>query len=204
MKISLHQLLCAAALGLTVTGCGTNDAKTATPPAVPAPVSASSPAPAASVPKSASGVIRIKAGVTAPFTDSSGNIWQAEQGFAGGDVISRDSSTAIANTKDSALFLTEHYSMDSFSINVPNGKYMAKLYFAETFENISGPGQRVFSYDVMGHQFKDFDVFVKSGGPNRAYIESVPVQVTNGKFSITFTSKIENPEINAIELIPES
>jgi hypothetical protein len=31
----------------------------------------------------------------------------------------------------------------------------------------------------------------------------VPVEVTNGKFTITFTSIVENPEINAIELVPE-
>ena len=93
--------------------------------------------------------------------------------------------------------------MDSFSIPVPNGKYTAKLYFAETFEGISGPGQRVFSYNVQGqHEVKDFDIFVKAGGANRAYIDTVPVEVTNGKFTITFTSNIENPEINAIEIIP--
>lgn len=145
----------------------------------------------------------MKAGLSTPFTDSSGHIWQAEQGFAGGSVIDRDPSTTIANTTDPGLFLTEHYSMESFSCNVPNGKYMAKLYFAETFEGITGPGQRVFSFNVQGHEFKDFDVWVKAGGPNRAYIESVPVEVTNGKFTMTFTSNIENPEINAIELIPQ-
>jgi hypothetical protein len=32
----------------------------------------------------------------------------------------------------------------------------------------------------------------------------VPVEVTNGKFTITFTSNVENPEINAIEIVPRS
>jgi len=49
-----------------------------------------------------------------------------------------------------------------------------------------------------------YGIGVKAGGANRAYIESVPGEVTGGKFTITFTSNIENPEINAIELIPQS
>jgi hypothetical protein len=153
---------------------------------------------------SADGVIRIKAGSSTPFKDSSGHTWQAELGFSGGDVIDRDPNTQIANTKDPGLFLSEHYGMDSFSCKIPNGKYLAKLYFAETFDGITGPGERVFSFNVQGHEFKDFDVWVKAGGPNRAYVETVPVEVTDGIFRITFTSNVENPEINAIELIPQT
>ena len=150
------------------------------------------------------GVIRIKAGSSSPFKDSSGNVWQAEQGFSGGDVIDRDPSTTIANTKDAGLFLSEHYGMDSFSCTVPNGKYTARLYFAETFDGITGPGGRVFSFNVQGREFKDFDVWVKAGGANRAYVETVPVEVTDGKFKITFTSNVENPEINAVELVAQN
>ena len=148
--------------------------------------------------------LRIKAGLFRPFTDSSGHVWLPEQGFEGGNTIDRDPATVIANTKDPGLFLSEHYSMESFSCKLPNGKYLAKLYFAETFEGITGPGQRVFSYNVQGHEFKDFDIWAKAGGPNRAYIESVPVEVTNGEFRIVFTSQVQNPEINAIEIIPQT
>jgi enterochelin esterase-like enzyme len=160
---------------------------------------------AASAAPLAAKTIRIKAGQATPFTDSSGNVWEAERGFEGGQTVDRDASTAIANTKDAGLYLNEHYSMDSFSIPVPNGKYTAKLHFAETFEGVSGAGQRVFSYNVQGgqHEVKDFDIFVKAGGANKAYIDTVPVEVTNGKFTITFTANVENPEINGIELIPQ-
>ena len=148
--------------------------------------------------------IRIKAGRSTPFTDSSGNVWLADQGFEGGDIIERDPAPKITGTKDPELFLTEHYSMDSFSTRLPNGKYLVKLYFAETYEGISGPGDRVFSFNVQGREFKDFDIFAKAGGANRAYIETVPVEVTNGTVKITFTSKVENPAIDAIEIIPQS
>ena len=94
--------------------------------------------------------------------------------------------------------------MDSFSAPVANGKYLVKLHFCETYEGIEGPGQRVFSFNVQGHDFKDFDVWVKAGGPFKAYVESVPVEITDGKLLITFTSNVENPQINGIEIIPQS
>ena len=217
MRNILTQTICVCATAgmfTFVTGCQTNNQGSAqsVPAAVqtPAPSAAAVQTPTAvqtpAAPAAAvvQGVIRIKAGSSEPFKDSSGNVWQAELGFSGGDVVERDASTAIANTKDPGLFLSEHYSMDSFSCAVPNGKYIAKLYFAETFEGVSGPGGRVFSFNVQGHEFKDFDVFVKASGANRAYVEAVPVEVTDGKFKITFTSNIENPQINAIELIAQN
>ena len=93
--------------------------------------------------------------------------------------------------------------MDSFSWPVPNGKYVVNLHFAETFDGISGPGERVFSFNVQGQEFKDFDVWAKAGGGLRAYVERVNAEVTNGVPKITFTPKVENPQINAIEIIPE-
>ncbi len=149
-------------------------------------------------------IIRIKAGSSESFRDSAGNVWEAERGFEGGQTIDRDAELAIANTKDPGLYRSEHYSMDSFSCDVPNGEYLVKLHFAETFEGISGEGQRVFSFNVQGKEFKDFDVWKKAGGANKVYIENVPVKVTNGKLKITFTPNVENPQINAIEIIPQT
>jgi len=114
------------------------------------------------------------------------------------------SATAVTGTKDPGLFASEHFSMTSFSCEIPNGKYLAKLYFAETYQGITGPGQRVFSFNVQGKEFKDFDIWVKAGGFRRAYIETVPVEVTNGEFRIVFTPQTENPAINAIEIVPQT
>ena len=113
-------------------------------------------------------------------------------------------TAAVTGTKDPGLFTGEHYGMSAFSCKIPNGKYLAKLYFAETFAGVTGPGQRVFSYTVQGHEFKDFDIWAKAGGPRRAYIETVPVEVTNGEFRIVFTRQVENPTINAIEIVPQA
>ncbi len=148
------------------------------------------------------GTIRIRAGSTSPFTDSKGRVWQGEQGFEGGLTITRPGSMQIEGTDDDDLYRSEHYSMDSFSHELPNGKYKVRLHFAETFDGISGPGGRVFSFAVNGQEFNDFDVWVKAGGPERVYVEEVDVDVTDGKLTVTFTPKTENPEINAIEIIP--
>ncbi|HMD54692.1 MAG TPA: malectin [Phycisphaerae bacterium] len=146
--------------------------------------------------------MRIAAGTSSPFTDSEGNQWLPDQGFEGGDVAERDSNPAIANTTDPQLYRTEHYSMDSFSVKIPNGKYVVKLHFAETYEGITGPGQRVFSFNVNGQDFNDFDVFVKAGGRQTAYVETVNVDVTDETLKITFTPGMDNPEINGIEILP--
>ena len=172
------------------------------PAAKPAPAPAASAAPATAAKAT---TIRIKAGSATPFKDSSGNTWQPDQGFDGGDTVERPDNQ-ISNTKDPGLYQSEHYSMSSFSVKVPNGKYVAKLHFCETFEGISGKGDRVFSVNVQNGQkmIKDLDVFDKAGGANKAYVETVPVEVTNGTFKIDFISNVENPEINAIELTPAS
>lgn len=201
-------------LGLLV-GCQSNPQ----PPAArmtssPAPsLSAQTPAAApavAAVPEAAPATnvapvlppVRIKAGLSGSFTDSKGNVWLPDQGFADGDTIDRADDLPIANTQDPALYRTEHYGMTAFSYPVPNGKYTVKLHFAETFEGVTGPGERVFSFKVGGQEFNDFDVWVKAGGPQRAYVETVSVEVTGGKLEILFTPKIENPEINGIEILP--
>jgi len=165
-----------------------------------AETSAAAPAPAATAP--AAKTVRIKAGKSESVKDAEGNVWLADQGFEGGQTIERP-DIQIANTKSPDLYRAERYSMDSFSWPAPNGKYVVKLHFAETYEGINGPGERVFSFNVQGREFKDFDVWVKAGGPMRAYVETVNVEATNGVIKVTFTPKVENPQINAIEIIPQ-
>ena len=92
--------------------------------------------------------LRVKAGVTTPYTDPDGVVWLADQGFDGGDTTERDADLAVANTRDPAMYRSERYSMAGYSFAVPNGKYTVKLHFAETFDGITGPGQRVFSFSV--------------------------------------------------------
>lgn len=184
---SITTTLIVAALTLSATGCQTAktccDAK---------PAAAAKP----SLP-----TIRIKTGISAPIKDSSGNEWLADQGFADGETIERPEAK-IEGTPEQAVYQAERYGMTKFTQPLPNGKYIVKLHFAETYEGISGTVQRVFSFNVEGHEFKDFDVWAKAGGGLRAYVETVPVDIKDGSLDITFTQNIENPEINGIEIIP--
>jgi hypothetical protein len=198
--------ICALALA---TGCKTNSEsskKTATTPAATNVTAKATPTPTPTTTTPATAAkktIRIRFGSSEALTDSSGNVWEGERGINGGSTVDRDAGLAVANTKDAAMFRSEHYSMDDITLSVPNGKYIAKLYFAETYDGITGPGERVFTFKVQDKEFKDFDVFVKAGGFAKVYVETVPVEVTNGTFKITFTSQVENPEINGLELIPQ-
>lgn len=159
-------------------------------------------APAAETPATDRPTVRIKAGADKEFKDSAGNVWLADEGFEGGDIISRSDDMKIDNTDDPALYRSEHYSMDSFSRELPNGKYKVRLHFAETFDEVTGPGGRVFSFNIGGKDFLDFDVAEKAGGVQKAYVEDVEVDITDGKLKIVFMPKVQNPEINGIEIIP--
>lgn len=146
-------------------------------------------------------IIRIKTGTTSPLTDETGVVWQADKGFADGDTIDRP-GLAIANTKTPSLYRAERYSMTAFHWPLPPGKYTVKLHFAETYEGIYGAGERIFSFKVEDREFKDFDVWKKAGGALRAHVETVDVEVTDGSLDLTFTPQVENPQINALEIIP--
>jgi len=145
--------------------------------------------------------IRINAGATAPLTGPDGNTWLPDQGFSGGQSVDRG-NIEINGTKNPAIYRTEHYGMTSFSQPAPNGNYTVKLHFAETFPRVTEKGQRVFSLNVEGKEIKDLDVFARAGGARKAYIETVEVQVTDGKLDIAFTPGAQNPEINGIEILP--
>jgi hypothetical protein len=147
--------------------------------------------------------IRIQAAATEAFTDKNGNKWAAAKGFAEGQTIERpDITVAVGAGDDQKIYQSECYSMSKFEQPLPNGKYIVKLHFAETYEGISGTGQRVFSYKVQDNpEVKGFDVFAKAGGAMKAYVDTQTANVTNGKLTVTFTPDVENPQINGIEIL---
>lgn len=166
--------------------------------------SGAAPAAAAKPTAPAAHIIRINFGRAEPYKDSAGNTWLGDAGMADGDIIDRGAEQAIKNTRDPDLFRTEHWGMSAFSWPLPNGKYLVKLYFAETSEHVGNPGERVFDINVQGREFKDFDVIAKAGGFATPYILDVPVAITDGKLAITFTVTTEQAEINALEIIPQN
>ena len=63
-------------------------------------------------------------------------------------------------------------------------------------------GQRVFSVKVEDQEIKDLDVVAKAGAPKTAWVETVNVNVSDGKLDITFTPGVQSTEINGIEILP--
>jgi alcohol dehydrogenase (cytochrome c) len=131
---------------------------------------------------------------------------EGERGPRGGQPRGNNAPQAavVAGTEDPTLYVSEHWGMTGFNQKLPNGKYQVNLHFAETFQGITAAGQRIFSFTVQGKEFKDFDPFQKAGGLRKAYVESVPVEVTDGELKITFKQQVENPAIKAIEILPQN
>jgi hypothetical protein len=173
------------------------------PPPPVQPLSSSTPAALTATPASSNpdAVVRINAGASSPVNDSAGNEWLPDQGFVGGDVIERP-DVEVTNVPNAVIYKSEHYGMDSFSWKLPDGHYRVNLYFAETYEGISQAGDRVFSFNVQGKDFNDFDVWKTAGGPLKPVVITTDATVTDGQLLIKFTTKIENPQINGIEIIP--
>lgn len=145
--------------------------------------------------------IRIRAGVSTPLKDETGTMWLGDQGFEDGETMDR-AGLKIGNTPIPSLYWAERFGMSKFTRVLPNGKYTVKLHFAITYEGINGPGEVVFSMNVEGTMVKNLDIWAKAGGGQRAYVETVPVTVTDGKLDIAFITQSENPTISGIEIIP--
>jgi len=135
-----------------------------------------------------------------------GTTWLASgKFFPDGETIERPDITIATstNTGPAAIYKAERYSMGKFTYApVPNGDYTIKLHFCETFEGITGKGERVFGYAVKGGgtPVKDFDVFATAGGALKPVVKIVPITVTNQTIEVEFTPQVENPQINAIEI----
>ncbi len=159
--------------------------------------------------------LRVNAGDTKPYTDKAGNAWQPDKeykkgggyGFVSGDFIDRGADMKIAGTSDPRIYQTEHWSMDSFIAEVPNGKYTVRLHFAETYEGIESEGPRVFDVKLQGGAagLKDFDIQKETGGGvQKALVKEFKgIEVADGLLKIEFISKLQNPEINGIEIVAE-
>jgi len=135
------------------------------------------------------------------YTDSKGQVWQADTGFVGG--ISEIINTKITGTPDPLLYEDFHWNPTSYSFTVANGQYQVNFYFAEANPTAQVIGGRVFSVSVQSQMvFPNLDIFAAAGA-NAALIKTATPVVTNGKLTIGFTpvSGFE-PKISAIEILP--
>jgi hypothetical protein len=184
-----------------------------TPTPAPAPKPAEAPKPAttpAPAPTTGKFLLRVNCGGPA-YKDKAGNTWVADQDFAAGKWGAVDGSSSdrtglgVKGTDNPTIYETERYSMESYKFTVPNGAYTVKLHFAETYDGIGAAGDRVFDVSVNGKVvLPSFDPFKEANGAQKAIAkEYKDVQVTNGQLVIGFTPKVENPEINGIEILAQ-
>jgi hypothetical protein len=135
------------------------------------------------------------------YTDSKGQIWQADFGFVGGSAGSV--STAILGTPDPTLLKDFRREPASYSFSLADAKYQVNLYFAETNPEAEKIGGRVFNVSVQGTDvFPSLDVFSEVGA-NTALIKTTTATVSNGTLTISFTHASGiSPMIAAIEVLP--
>jgi hypothetical protein len=208
LNCSISGRVCMAMAGLLVAmiaGCGSMATKTDAAKSDSTAMATMTPA-ASNLP-----TIRVKAGADAAMTDSKGVKWAADTGFDGGETVDRP-DLKITGTDTPELYQSEHYSMDSFTVKVPNGKYNLMLHFSEDYDGLTSPTDRLFTYTVKDgdaasgkviKEVKDFSPWKASGAQFKAYVDTVPVDVTSGQITVTFTAQVENPQINAIEVVPQ-
>ncbi|CAN0606778.1 unnamed protein product, partial [Ectocarpus sp. 12 AP-2014] len=109
----------------------------------------------------------------------------------------------------SSIFETERYDGPSdpemlwqFPVD-PEIEIEVRLYFAELYSQITGPGQRVFDISMEGSipdDLKDIDPFAEAGALG-AFMISHKIMVTDGVLDLEFIHGVENPSLKAIEIV---
>lgn len=149
---------------------------------------------------------RIACGQSSPYTDSKGQVWQADADFNAGATYA--TGTAVTGSPDTKLYQSQRYSRNdspalTYTIPLANGSYTLNLYFSEIY----GPAAtvRVFNVKANGTALlTNFNIASDAGGAFKADVKSFPVTVTNGNLIIEFdhvAGTPENPAISAIEVL---
>ncbi|MBI3684011.1 MAG: IPT/TIG domain-containing protein [Acidobacteria bacterium] len=144
--------------------------------------------------------VRVNAGGTA-YTDPQNRIWSADYGYNGGSTFS--TTSAISNTTTPELYQIQRYATGSlqYQFSVANGTYTVALKFAELSYNAAG--QRKFNASLNGTTvLSNFDTYAEAGGKFIAVDRTFNVVVTGGQITILLTGVVQNPQINAIEILP--
>jgi chitodextrinase len=147
------------------------------------------------------------------YTDSLGQSWAADSGYNTGTASSWG-NIAIAGTADAALYRKERWDASAapemqYSFAVANGSYQVRLHFAENMADSNWPnggvGVRVFHVDIEGvRRFPSLDVLAEAGNGHVALIKTANVTVADGQLNILFTHVVEDPMVNAIEILPQA
>ncbi|RPI28349.1 MAG: hypothetical protein EHM61_05500 [Acidobacteria bacterium] len=158
--------------------------------------------------------LRVDAGNSASYKDLNGKIWEQDReygregyGFVRsyGDKVDRGWSAKIAGTDEPRIYQTEHWGVERFAAEVPDGRYRVILHFAETWDGIDKEGPRVFDIKIENSEvLKGFDILKEAGAMHTAVTKEFrDIEVDDGKLDIRFIPRHQNPLINGIEIIGE-
>lgn len=179
--------------------------------ALPSIASSSSVAGAAGAVAPETGYVLILAGYPKEkYVDRDGKVWGGDRYFTGGQAIELQ-LPFIQGTPDPTMYRAARAGEFSYDIPVKPGLYELRLHFVET---IFGPGtyvgrgesSRVFSV-LMGEKplLTHFDVLSDAGGNYRAFtrvFKGVSAD-SDGNIHLKFLRDLDQPFVNAIELVPE-
>lgn len=123
-------------------------------------------------------------------------------GYVGGRAAAQPEAD-VRNTRDKAIYQTRRHGLQAYRIPIPNGNYLVRLHFAETYPSVTAVGQRVFSVTIEGRPaLTDFDVIREA---NRQRLTAInmefDVEVTDGELTIEFTSKATGAFVSGIEVL---
>jgi large repetitive protein len=93
--------------------------------------------------------VRIRCGGAA-YTDSTGQLWLADQFFKGGGAFS--STGTVQGTRDAPLYLSERFGSFGYHIPVRNGLYSVRIHLAEIY--FKSVGSRVFNITGRGQALR--------------------------------------------------
>jgi hypothetical protein len=159
--------------------------------------------------------VRIRAGWTTSWQDSSGRQWQSDSYFVGGNALLRATNPARegnAPAPDTALYSSERWGHFSYAIPVAGGRYRVTLRFCEGHygrRNSGGGGQGSRLFDVYSNGvalLRNFDIFKEAGGEGRPVdrIFSGVRPSAQGKIVLTLVPVREMACVNGIEVVEES
>jgi len=148
------------------------------------------------------GTIRIACGSAFACIDTSGRAWFADREYAEGGFGHVGGGSAqrgpikIEGTNSPEIYRTELWGQKSYHITLPNGKYLLRLHWAETYG-----ANRKFDVTIEGETvLKDFNPLKEASGRNKAFFREFNAQVKDGVLDIEFPHKGNTPMINGIEV----
>ena len=159
--------------------------------------------------------VRIRAGWTTSWQDSSGRQWQSDSYFLGGNALVRTTNPVregSLNPRDAALYASERWGHFSYAVPVADGRYRVTLKFCEGHYGRrntggGGVGSRLFDVYCNGVALlRSFDIFKEAGAEgrpvDRAFSGIRPT--AQGKIMLTFVPVVGMACVNGIEVVEES